>query len=235
MTTSPLNQQNQSQYPSSLSLEQHSQIIQEENPDVKQILLTQVQSSAETMQQINSKFDSSYPCYNCWLFLMILVSGFSAAYIIAGTFASIKNYGFRNDSLFLILSVAFNAAFFAQFLLEKWAISTRDLATANLALKIITVNTISFLALNAWAGYYLYDYSRNITEPSESTAFGKGLLTFFLIVVSILSFTQIFITHFQAIKVRNDLSKRETIRANLQDPIGLLPVSALSSEEFINS
>jgi len=215
MTGSP-----SSQDPSSIAPE-HSQIIQEEKADVKQILLSQVQSTAETMQQINAKFDSSYPFYNCWLFIMILISGFSAIYTIAGTFVSIRNYGIRNDFLFLLLSVAFNTAFFVQFILEKWAISTRDLGTANLALKIITVNTVLFLALNAWIGYYLYDYTRNITESSESTALSKALLTLFLIVVSFLSVTQILFTHLQAIKVRNDLSKRETIRANLQDPVGL--------------
>jgi len=230
MTSSPSSQDS-----SSIDLE-HSQITHEEDPDAQQIMLNQVQRSAEPLRQFDAKFDSTYVCYNYWLILMIIIAGSflaqTVAAVVVAFFQMMIDHGISSGFFICLLSIALHVAFLAQFALEKRAISTRNLTTATLALKIITFFSVLSLVLTAHAGYDLYDYdSKNKTEDSkdENADFFTTLRTFVLIVVSFFSGTQIFITHFQAIKVRNDLIKREKIKAGLQDPIDLLPISVLYS------
>ncbi len=205
---------------------EHSHTTHEDSDDQE----IRLNSTTETLQEIDAKFDSSYRCYKWWLRLMIIISGLYFIFIVAVVLYSMINDGVDGDFFILLLSVAVHAAFFAQYALEKWAISTKNFGIANLALKIITFFSVIFLVLNALAIYLLYDYSSGKNFAfSVDTAFGKALRTQFFIIVSIISVTQFFITHLQAIKVINDLSKRETIKASLQDPIDLSTISAISS------
>jgi len=185
----------------------------EEKSNNKPSLLNESQTSVE---KAYDKLDTRYPWYSFWLFMMILISGFFFILAVAVKFNALHRNPSMENLNDLVLFVAFTGTAFAQYILEIWAIYTRDLTRAILALKIVKVNTFTFLGLNVLTGYNLYEHNTNITQPSESTTFRRVLLTFCLIVVSVFSLTQIFITHFQATKVRNNLAKREAIRAQLR-------------------
>ncbi len=172
-------------------------------------------NESKRLQETYEKLDVRYPCYTCWLFLMVIVSGFLFVYSMIKTFSAFRrNHSNENRNL-LLSFVAFTGIAFSQYILEIWAVKTRDLARASLALKIVKVNTCTFLALNLFIAYKLHENNVHFL-PSQSTAFQKALLTFCLIVTFILSLLQIFITHFQATKVRDNLAKREAIRAQLR-------------------
>lgn len=213
MNPSP-SQQNQNQNSSSaiseplFTVRERTQI--EEKSDIKPPLLNESQSLQETYD----KLDVRYPCYTCWLFFMLIVSGFFFVYSVVVTWNAFRRYH-STEQRNLLLFVAFTFTAFAQYILEIRAIYTQDLARASLALKIVKVNTCTFLALNAYTAYKLFENNVHFL-PSETTAFRKVLLTFCLIVTFILLLLQIFITHFQATKVRDNLAKREAIRAQLR-------------------
>ncbi len=189
----------------------------------KKMNLQALNQSGETLSQIDQKLKSDYFCYNLWLNLMLLVSGIFL-FCVAAAFVASFNYGPRSFLAQLVL-LALNLLVFAQFLIEKWAITTKDLSAANLALYIITITTFISLGLTALSGYSTYKFYENMPEPSESTSFTKGMLGLCLIGTSLFSLTHVFITQIQAVKVRNDLQIREMAQVNIEATLNLLPSS----------
>jgi len=185
--------------------------------------LQPLNQNGETLSQIDQKLKSDYFLYNCWLNFMLLVSGISLV-CTASAFRASFHYGSQSFLAQLILLVL-NLWVFAQFLIEKWAISTKDLSAANLALYIITITTFISLGLTAFSGYSVYEFFTNMPEPSESTSFAQGMLLLCLIVTSLFSLTHVFITQIQAVKVRNDLVNREMVQVNIEASLNLLPDS----------
>ena len=180
-----------------------------EKPNFELLPLNESQNSVETLKQAYDNLDTRYPYYTCWLFFMILTSGFFFAFIGAITLDSFKHYWFVQHFNLLGFLILMGAAF-SQYIFEMWAIYTRDLAEANLALKVVSFNTLAFLGLNVLTVYNLYhSYRKEFQEDMEAAAFPRMCLIFGVFIALAFSLTQIFITHFQAIKVRNNLAKRE--------------------------
>jgi len=185
--------------------------IQEDRPfHPNHHLLDQYKSSDDILRKFDEKFSSNYFWYNCWLFLMIAVSGYAFAY----SFENLKNafkYSPPNVIFTNFRDFTFYTSIFAQFILEKWAVFSKNLTLANIALKLMIVNTIISFGLAVCLGYGLRQ--TYVEVPREDVGFIRGVFISAIFIASVFTITNILFTIVPAKKIRDDLREREAIKA----------------------
>jgi len=181
-------------------------------PDETQDLSNQSQNLHEILNQIDKEFDKRHSCYNCWLYFMLIISGFWNLYVWYISLLTLKDREFPYR-LLQVKILALSTWFFSQFFIEIWAIGLRELSKANLGLIMITVSSLISLGFAGSYGFELNELYENWPTPPEMAFYRVNETKFFLILALIICVSNIFFTNLPAIKVRNDLKKREMLKA----------------------
>jgi len=176
-------------------------------------LLDEYRNSNDSLKQFGEKFNSNYFWYNCWLYLTIAVSGY-ALFHSFGVLSNSFKYSPPDIISNNLRDFAFYMSIFAQFILEKWAIYSKDSSIANFTLNLMIINTIISFGLVAFFGYALRQTYIEVSR--EDVGFIRGVLISAIVIASVFTIPNVLFTIIPAIKIRGNFQERKVLLATLE-------------------
>jgi len=209
MNTFSHNQHTEINLPPPLSAE--NEILRNrKKADITRPLLNEDQDPNENLKQIDEGFYDSHFLSHCWLYA-VLVGAFCGV-----RFSFPEMFIIEEKQVFEVLArYGYFTLLFLQSFLETRAMLKKDLAKANFALKIILFNTVVSVLHTLFLGYKTFQYSASYSRSAIWIANNSEEMIIFLIFSLVFTTTNILFTLLPAIKVRNDLLSRQTIRNTL--------------------